>query len=357
MAAEVLAQAGHRVTIIDHHKNLGRKFLLAGRGGLNLTHSEPLEQLLDRYAEDRPFLEPAIRAFPPEALRRWCNNLGIETFVGSTGRVFPVGLKTSPLLRAWLGHLAGMGVTLQPQTAWQGFDDTLTVLAMGGASWPELGSNAAWVETFLRAAVNVIPFRPSNVRQPVRWNDVFAQRFKGAPIKNVAMTCGNTTVRGEIMIAEDGMEGGAVYALSRAIRAADIKELVIDLKPDMSAEAVAEKLTRRKAKESLSNSLRKAFNLTPQAIALMRETGSQNPKFLRLSLQCEPALSRAISSAGGVAKSEVDETFALRKFPNTYVVGEMLDWDAPTGGYLLQACFSTARFAAEALAKRLGQSN
>jgi uncharacterized flavoprotein (TIGR03862 family) len=267
--------------------------------------------------------------------------------------VFPVGLKASPLLRAWLKRLAGLGVTLQSQTAWAGFDDVPTVLAMGGASWPELGSDAAWVSVFEKHGIAVAKFRASNVRQPVAWSAVFAQRFKGQPLKNIAVTCNGTTRRGEAMIAEDGIEGGVIYALSRAIREMSGASLEVDLKPDLTQAAVDEKLARRKPKDSVSNALRKAFNLTPQAIGLMKETGSTNPKKIILKLESEPALVRAISSAGGVAKTEVDEDFRLHKFPNTYVVGEMLDWDAPTGGYLLQACFATARVAANAMADEL----
>jgi uncharacterized flavoprotein (TIGR03862 family) len=353
MAAEVLATAGHRVTIIDHHKNPARKFLLAGRGGLNLTHSESLESFLASYGHDQSWLEPSIRAFPPEALRQWAKDLGIETFVGSTGRVFPVGLKTSPLLRAWLKRLAGLGVELKSQTAWNGFDDVTTVLAMGGNSWPELGSNAAWVQHFTTANIATVPFEASNVRQPVAWSEIFVARFKGQPIKNIALTVGAKRVLGEVMIAEDGIEGGAVYALSRLIRETSADTMTLDLKPDMALDAVEGKLANRWKKDSTSNFLRKSFNLSPQAIGLMRETGTLNPKSVVIKLSGKPAIARAISSAGGVAKHELDDNFKLLKRPNTYVVGEMLDWDAPTGGYLLQACFSTAKRAATALAKDL----
>jgi uncharacterized flavoprotein (TIGR03862 family) len=352
MAAEVLSSAAFSVEIIDHHKNPARKFLLAGRGGLNLTHSEPLEKLLDRYGPDRAFLEPAIRAFPPDALRGWCEGLGVETFVGSTGRVFPKGLKASPLLRAWLRRLSSLGVVLKSGESWSGFDDTPTVLAMGGVSWPELGSDGRWVDIFQKAGISVNPLRASNVRQPVQWREHFSKRSAGSPIKNVAARVGAKTVRGEIMIAEDGIEGGAIYALSRVIRESADRQIVFDLKPDLSAEEVARRTTLR-GKDSLSNYLRKRFNLTPQAIDFMRECGSQNPKEVVLALAGEPSLSRAISSAGGISKDEVDTDFALRKFPNTYVVGEMLDWDAPTGGYLLQACFSTAYYAATSMVRRL----
>jgi uncharacterized flavoprotein (TIGR03862 family) len=350
-AAEVLAEGGAKVTIIDHHASPARKFLLAGRGGLNLTHSEPLEGLLTRYGTARPQLEPMIRAFPPAALREWCHGLGIETFVGSSGRVFPRCMKASPILRAWLRRLEGRGVELQLNRAWRGFDDVPTVLALGGASWPELGSTGTWRQVFLQAGVEVTPFLPSNVRQPVAWSAVFAGKFAGQPIKNVAVTCNGVTVRGELMVARDGLEGGAIYGLSEPLRQS--RHIEIDLKPDLSREAVEERLARPRGKESRSNFNRKAFNLSPAAIALMRETSSDNPKHVALQLGGAGELRRAISTAGGMAWHEVDEDLRLHKYPNTFVAGEMLDWDAPTGGYLLQASIATGRWAGLGLLKAL----
>jgi len=344
MAAEVLAAGGARVNIVDHHANPGRKFLLAGRGGLNLTHSEPLEIFLTRYGVARPLLESAIRSFPPDSVRTWCEGLGIKTFVGSSGRVFPSCMKASPILRAWLRRLGDMGVTLQSGTKWSGFDDNPTILAMGGASWPELGSDAAWVETFAKTGVAVVPFMASNSRQIVYWSSHFAKRYAGQPIKNVAVVAGEKTVRGEVMIARDGIEGGAIYAQAAALRGG--ADLTIDLKPDLSAVEVERRLSKPRGKGSRSNHLRKVFNLSPAAIALMRETGSENPKLVRVTTVGSADLRRAISTAGGIAAHEVDKNFRLKKFPNTWVSGEMLDWDAPTGGYLLQACFSTAVCAA-----------
>ena len=347
MAAEVLATGGLRVQIIDHHRQPARKFLLAGRGGLNLTHSEPLDQLLNRYGEARAFLEPAIRVFSPEALRLWCGGLGIETFVGSSGRIFPDGLKASPLLRAWLRRLDRLGVTRKTPHAWSGFDDVPTILAMGGASWPELGSDAAWVKPFSEAGIDVTPLVASNSRQRVAWSAAFIHRFAGQPIKNVAVSApGGPSIRGELLIAEDGIEGGAVYALARHLRTPGTPVL-IDLKPDLSAQQVSERLLRPRGKESRSNYLRKTFKLSPAAIALMRETASENPKRVLLPVQGPVDMRRAISTAGGVARHEVDGHFQLLKRPGTWVVGEMLDWDAPTGGYLLQACMATARWAAQ----------
>jgi uncharacterized flavoprotein (TIGR03862 family) len=352
MAAEVLARSGHSVTIVDHHKNPARKFLLAGRGGLNLTHSEPLDKFLSRYGESRPLLEAAITAFPPDALREWCHDLGIETFVGSSGRVFPKTLRASPLLRAWLRRLEGLGVTLQSETTWPGFDNTPTILALGGASWPELGSDGTWVHTFEKAGVKVDPLLPSNGRQHVQWTEHFATRHAGTPLKNVTVTAAGRKQRGEVMITKDGIEGGAIYGLSPQFRSG-ATSLTIDLKPDMTADTVAQRLSWPRGKETRTNYLRKALGLTPAAISLMREANTDNPKSVEITTLGPAPIRRAISTAGGVAASEVDEHFRLHKFPATYVVGEMLSWDAPTGGYLLQACFSTAHCAATALCKRL----
>ena len=349
-AAEVLAAGGAKVTIIDHHASPARKLLLAGKGGLNLTHSEPLGKLLARYGDARERLEPIIRAFPPDELRTWCHGLGIETFVGSSGRVFPKGLKASPLLRAWLRRLDGLGVELRLREKWTGFDDLPTVLALGGASWPELGSDGGWRNAFESAGIEVVPFAAFNVRRPMAWSHQFAERFAGQPIKNVAVSCVDQTARGEVMISSDGIEGGAIYALSHALRRS--KDIVIDLKPDLSENQVAQRLSKPRGKDSRSTFYRKVFNLPPVAVALMREAGADNPKHVPLSITGEGDLRRAISTAGGVSWSEVDEDLRLRKHPNASVAGEMLDWDAPTGGYLLQASIAMGRWAGRGLLKR-----
>ncbi len=353
MAAEVLARGGASVTIHDHMAAPARKFLLAGRGGLNLTHSEPLEQMLARYGEAREFLEPAIRAFPPEALIAWCNGLGIETFVGSSGRVFPKQMKASPLLRAWLKRLDGLGVKLVTRSRWQGFDGTPTILAMGGASWPQLGSDAAWVPILQAAGITVHPFKPANSRFLVNWSKVFRERFAGTPIKNVALTYAGHRVRGEVMISSEGIEGGAIYALSKGLREQPGHPLLIDLRPDVPLETLGARLARPRGKDTQSNYLRKVAGLAPVAISLLRETGTvadaAGIKALPLRILRPAGLARAISSAGGVSLDELDAGYQLRKMPGVYAVGEMLDWEAPTGGYLLQACFSTAVAAATAL--------
>ena len=357
MAAEVLATAGHAVTIHDQMAAPARKFLLAGRGGLNLTHSEPLEQFLERYGEAQDFLEPAVRAFPPDALVQWASGLGIETFVGSSGRIFPKQMKASPLLRAWLRRLDSLGVRLVSRSRWQGFDGTPTILALGGASWPHLGSDAAWVPLFQEKGIAVHPFKPANSRFLVHWSPVFREKFAGTPVKNVALTYAGKRVRGELMISQEGIEGGAIYALSKGLREHPGHPVVIDFRPDISEEVLAQRLARPRGKDSLSNYLRKVAGLSPVAINLLRETGTapdaRGIKAMPLRLERPAGLARAISSAGGVAREELDEHFQLKRVPGTYCVGEMLDWEAPTGGYLLQACFSTAVMAARHLASSL----
>jgi uncharacterized flavoprotein (TIGR03862 family) len=357
MAAEVLAKGGASVTIHDQMPAPARKFLLAGRGGLNLTHSEPLEQLLERYGEAKAFLEPAIRAFPPTELIDWVHGLGIETFVGSSGRVFPKQMKASPLLRAWLKRLDSLGVTLQARSRWEGFDGTPTILALGGASWPHLGSDAKWVPVFQAAGITVHPFKPANSRFLVDWTKIFRDKFAGTPVKNVAITYAGHRVRGELMISQEGIEGGAIYALSKGMREKPGHPLMIDFRPDLTVEALAERLKRPRGKDSQSNYLRKIAGLSPVAINLLRETGTAADaagiKAMPLRILRPAGLIRAISSAGGVARHEVDENFQLKKVPGTYAIGEMLDWEAPTGGYLLQACFSTAVAAARDCLKHL----
>ncbi|MBI2719593.1 MAG: TIGR03862 family flavoprotein [Rhizobiales bacterium] len=357
MAAEVLASGGASVSIFDHKPAPARKFLLAGRGGLNLTHSEPLEQFLDRYGEARGFLDPAIRGFPPEALIAWANGLGIETFVGTSGRVFPKQVKASPLLRAWLRRLDGLGVRLVTRSPWPGFTDRPTILALGGASWPHLGSDATWVSAFTAAGIGVNPFTPANSRFLVNWSKVFRERFAGTPVKNVALAYAGHRVRGEVMISSEGIEGGAIYAVSKGMRERPGHPLVIDLRPDMTVETLDQRLARRRGKDTQSNFLRKVAGLTPVAISLLRETGNAGDaagiKAVQLQILRPAGIARAISSAGGLAREELDETFQLKKIPGTWCVGEMLDWEAPTGGYLLQACFSTAVLAARSLLKTL----
>jgi uncharacterized flavoprotein (TIGR03862 family) len=377
MAAEVLAEGGASVTIFDRMPSIGRKFLLAGRGGLNLTHSEDLAQLLDRYGASRPYLEPAITAFPPAALRAWCEALGVPTFVGSSGRVFPRSLKASPLLRAWLRRLTAAGVAFKLRQRWTGWDDDgaltfdgpggptiaradATVLALGGASWPRLGSDGGWMDVMVRAGIKSTPLAPSNCGFTVDWTDAFRNRFEGQPLKRIALSFGDRTVRGEAIITRGGLEGGGIYALSPMLReaiAATGEAIVrIDLRPDLSAAALEQRLDGSRGKQSFSTFLRKAVALAPVAVGLLHETAvgsSQRPstmthaalaqlvKDIPVRLTGTAPLARAISTAGGVACDEVDGRFMLRRKPGVFVAGEMLDWDAPTGGYLLQASIAT----------------
>jgi uncharacterized flavoprotein (TIGR03862 family) len=382
-AAEVLAEAGVSVVIHERMPNPARKFLLAGRGGLNLTHSEPLEDFLTRYAAARDRLEPAIRAFQPGALRAWCEGLGVETFVGSSGRVFPKSMKASPLLRAWLARLASLGVELTARSRWSGWDgDALVfetptgprtekpdaaIFALGGGSWPRLGSDGSWREAFTARGAEVEPLRPSNSGFLTTWSDIFKSKFAGEPLKRALFSFEGREARGEAMITRQGIEGGAIYALSPAIRnAIDAKGaavLEIDLLPDIALEALVTRLSSG-GKESLANRLRKA-SLSPAAASLLREDvfGAALPsnpsslaeriKSVRIRLIGVAAMDRAISTAGGVSWDSLNPDFSLKTDPATFVCGEMLDWEAPTGGYLLQACFATGRAAAKGALSRL----
>ena len=383
MAAERLAAAGFSVTVFDRMASAGRKFLMAGRGGLNLAHSEDAGRALERYREAATRLAPALEAFSAEDVRQWCAGLGIGTFVGTSGRIFPKELKASPLLRAWLGRLNEAGVRFRMRCAFSGFsdDDALifegpdgrfevrakaTVLAVGGANWPRLGANGDWAPALSSAGISVAPLRPSNCGFAVNWSPVFAQRFAGAPLKRIAMSFGGETARGEAMVTRDGIEGGLVYALSARFREEIAKSrearAVIDLRPDLDVGALAERLARPRGKRSMSTHLAKAAGLPPVAVALLREAGAlpddaetlaRRIKAFELTLVATGGLDRAISTAGGVRLDEVDDGFMLNRLPGVFVAGEMLDWEAPTGGYLLHACFATGRAAGEAAARRL----
>jgi uncharacterized flavoprotein (TIGR03862 family) len=352
-AAEVLATAGVEVTVLERMPSVGRKLLLAGRGGLNLTHTEDLDAFLDRYGPARARLEAAIRAFAPDDLRAWAAGLGQPTFVGTSGRVFPEAFRATPLLRAWLRRLADLGVEVRTRTTWTGEADAdVTILALGGASWPRVGSDGRWVE--LLPEVDVVPFRPANCGFRVGWTEAFRQRFAGAPLKNVVLSAGSVSAQGDVVVTSSGIEGGAVYAVSAALRDGD-GLLHVDLHPQRSIDDLAARLVGR-PKDSAAATLRRA-GVSAVGAGLAREaTGNRlpsEPRQLAALLKAVPVptdgpqpIARAISSAGGIALDEVDEHFMLRRRPGTFVCGEMLDWEAPTGGYLLQATFSTARAAA-----------
>ncbi|MFO1025910.1 MAG: TIGR03862 family flavoprotein [Acetobacteraceae bacterium] len=380
MAAEVLARSGVAVTVYERMPAPGRKLLMAGRGGLNLTHAEPLPQFLARYGDRHDRLAPLIQAFPPEALVAWCHSLGQETFVGTSRRVFPVAMKASPLLRAWLRRLEVSGVRLAVRHNWEGWYSSgalrfttpdglvsvrpaATILALGGASWPRLGSDAAWV----RHLSGVAPFRPANCGFRVAWSAHLRERFAGQPLKRIALQFGEQRVSGEAVITANGLEGGAIYALSSVLRDAIAAEgaatLHIDLRPDLPQPELARRIGAAGRGQSLSNILRRAAGLQPPAIALVQEAlhagAARNDlaaliKALPVRLDAPMPLDRAISSAGGLRWEAVDQHLMLRDHPGVFAAGEMLDWEAPTGGYLLQACFSTGVAAAEGALAWLG---
>lgn len=361
MAAEAAAGAGAEVTIVDQRRSFGRTLLLAGRSGLNLTHAEPLEVFLGRYGDGRAMLEPAIRAFPPDAVRAWADELGADTFVGSSGRVFPAAMRATGLLRAWTARLAGLGVAMRTGETWAGFaDDSATVLALGGASWPSVGGDGSWCAHVETAGIPVVPFVASNAGVLVAWSAPLLERFEGVPIKNAALTAGVRTVRGEPTITATGLEGGPIYALGPELRSGH--GLEIDLQPDLDADALAARLVdRRRPKDSVSTWLRKG-GLSPVDVALLRDTtGNRLPteatavadlaKAVPIPVEGLAPIDRAISTAGGVALDAIDDTGMLLDRPGTWVAGEMVAWDAPTGGYLIQACLSTGHRAGVAAAR------
>jgi len=382
MAAEVLAERGARVTVYDRMPSVGRKFLMAGRGGLNLTHSEDIGRFLSRYGAAMPHLRAAIEAFPPAAVRAWCEGLGQDTFIGSSGRVFPKAFKTSPLLRAWLRRLDGAGVAFKLRHHWLGWDgrgDALfdapegrvsvhadgAVLALGGASWPRLGSDGGWVDVLANAGIAVAPLRPANCGFVVHWSDLFRDRFEGQPLKRIELSFGGQSVRGEALITRQGLEGGGVYALSsllrEAVAATGEAVLHIALRPDLTVAELQRRLDAPRQKQSLSTFLRKTVTLSPPAIGLLHEAiASTTGRFAEMDapdlaalINAVPVrligtapLDRAISTAGGVSFGALDDALMLRTRPGVFVAGEMLDWEAPTGGYLLQASFATGVMAA-----------
>ncbi|MDP2803257.1 MAG: TIGR03862 family flavoprotein [Phreatobacter sp.] len=385
-AAERLATAGAAVTVYDRMPSPARKLLLAGRGGLNLTHSEPRAAFRARYEALPPLLSAALEAFPPAALRAWAAGLGEPTFVGTSGRVFPEAFKASPLVRAWLARLAGLGVSLVMRhrlveiaaagaLTFEGPEGRTVVpcdaalLALGGASWPRMGSDGGWTPLLEARGVALNSLRPSNMGVEMDWTEAFAARFAGQPLKSVAFRIDDRTARGEATITAQGLEGGAIYALSAPIRESlathGAARLHLDLKPDLDGAAIARRLAGARPKDSLSAVLKKTLALTPQAIALLREAAGgplpRDPaglaalvKDVVLPVPGVRPLDRAISTAGGVRFDALGEGFELARLPGIFVAGEMLDWEGPTGGYLLQATFATAAAAAAAMAVRLG---
>lgn len=371
MAAGELARAGFSVTVAEAKPSPARKFLMAGKSGLNLTRSEPLHAFTARYPHGADWLAPMLAAFGPDHVAAWARALGQPVFTGSTGRVFPVAMKASPLLRAWLRELAGLGVALRTGLRWTGFDgDTfrlvatdgrqmpyagLTVLALGGASWARLGSDAAWVPLLAGRGVDIAPFRPSNAGLSVNWSAHMHRHF-GAALKGLRLTAGPLSSRGEIALSARGLEGGGLYPLTPALR--DGAPLVIDLAPDLATHTLATRLTRH-GKDSLTTTLRKA-GLDPAKTALLMECARPLPndpaalahtiKALHVPHHGPRPMDEAISTAGGIRRAALDDGLQIRALPGVYAAGEMLDWDGPTGGYLLTACLATGRWAGRAAA-------
>ena len=369
MAAETLADAGHRVVVTDGKATVGRKFLMAGKSGLNVTKAEALPAFQAQY--NSAWLAPMLAEFGPDQVVEWCKGLGQDVFTGSSGRVFPVAMKASPLLRAWLVRLLSAGVDIRAGWRWLGFDgdalvfDTprarehllpaVTVLALGGASWARLGSDAAWVPWLQARGVDIAPFKPANMGLRVEWSPHMA-RFYGMPVKGAALLAAGQRERGEFIVSARGLEGGGIYAVSRNVR--NGAELALDLMPDVSQAVVEQRLARMRAKETTANQLRK-LGLAPVVVALVMEFGKGRPlaeavKGLTVAHHGPRPMDEAISVAGGVARTAVTDDLELRAIRGMFVCGEMLDWEAPTGGYLITGAWATGRHAGLAAAKAFG---
>jgi len=389
MAAEVLLQGGMQVDLYDAMPSVGRKFLLAGKGGLNLTHSEPYELFCSRYGTRRNVVEPMLDQFGPDHLRDWVEGLGITTFVGSSGRVFPAEMKAAPLLRAWLHRLRAAGLRVHVRHRWCGWTQSpspdmqklcfatpqgqqtvaadAVVLALGGGSWAKMGSDGAWVATLAQAGVALAPLRPANCGFDVGWSDYFRNRFAGQPLKSVALTfvdvSGNRQRRaGELMLSATGLEGSLIYAASAPLRdvigAQGVANIELDLAPDKSLARLTDEIAHPRGARSLSSHLQSRAGIKGAKMGLLREflpaQEFADPsrlahaiKSLTITLTAPCPIDEAISSAGGVLFEELDAHLMLRKLPGVFCAGEMLDWEAPTGGYLLTACFASGRAAGQ----------
>jgi len=387
MAAEVLAQGGVRVEVYDAMPSVGRKFLMAGKGGMNITHAEAFDDFLSRYGTRREHIEPLLRAFPPDALREWLHGLGIATFVGTSGRVFPSDMKAAPLLRAWLHRLREHGVHFHVRHRWGGWNESgalrfatpegertvsadAVVLALGGGSWPQLGSDGAWVSLLAQRNIDIAPLRPANCGFDVQWSTHFRERFVGEPLKSVAAAFGDVRKQGECVITEHGIEGGLIYALSAALRDeiehSGSATLQLDLLPDWPLQRVQNEVSHPRGSRSLSSHLQSRLGLQGVKANLLREVLNaeqmRDPDLLAHTIKAVPLrlnaprpLREAISTAGGVAFEALDEKLMLKKMPGVFCAGEMLDWEAPTGGYLLSACFASGRVAGSGVLDSLQQ--
>jgi len=384
MAAETVAKAGHRIVIVEQMPSPARKFLMAGRSGLNLTHSEPQEHLLDRYGLARPWLHDALTSFSAQDTIAWANSLGQPCFTGTSGRIFPKSMKASPLLRAWLARLETLGVTLRTRTKWIGWNTTTltletpngpetlvasaVILATGGASWPRLGTDGHW--THALPPETIAPFRPANCGFTTTLPPELHTEYAGHPLKRIALTFSGQTTRGDLMLTPDRLEGNPLYLLSAPLRNTiehtGTATLHLDLRPDLTPEAAQERLAATRPRESLANRLRKAYRLDPLHRALLRTALPKNTpdttiattiKALPITLTAPAPIDRAISTAGGLRQSALTPDFMLIGRPGTFAAGEMLDWEAPTGGYLLQACLATGKAAGQAAIQWLAQTN
>lgn len=385
-SAEVLSQQGHHVTVYESMPTVARKFLLAGKSGLNITHSEDYEHFRIRFGSASPHLANALDAFTPADICAWAEGLNIEIFTGSSGRVFPKAMKASPLLRSWIARLEAQGTKILTRHSWKGFnEDALlfettegdkqvkhdaVLLTLGGASWPRLGSNAVWVPWLQEKNITINEFRPSNCGFDMQWSEVFKSRFAGAPVKSICATSPAGRIEGEFVISQNGIEGSLVYAHSAALRDQlqqnGKASLWLDLTPGRRVERLIRDLEQQGAKSSFSTRLRKAAGLEGVKAALLRELVPNSNqmsaqelahliKGLALPLIQPRPIAEAISSAGGIDWDEITGNYMLRKLPGVFVAGEMLDWEAPTGGYLISACLATGRAAAQGMSTWLEQ--
>ncbi|MFA6164619.1 MAG: TIGR03862 family flavoprotein [Methylobacter sp.] len=384
MAAEVLSHAGLKVDLYDAMPSVGRKFLMAGKGGMNITHSEPYDKFLLRYGSRRNYIKPMLDAFGSEALRSWLQDLGINTFIGSSGRVFPADMKAAPLLRAWLHRLREAGVNFNMRHQWIGWSGDengklrfvtpegetearadAVVLAMGGGSWARLGSTGAWVELLVQRGILIEPLQPSNCGFEIGWSEYFRSRFAGQPLKSVSVTFTDSDgvkiqQQGELVVTAEGVEGGLIYTLSALLReqitATGVAVIHLDLAPDRDMRFLFDRISPFRGKDSMANFLRKRVGIDGVKAGLLREvlpkSDFDNPirlceaiKSLPIRLVAARPIDEAISSAGGVAFEALDERLMIRSMPGVFCAGEMLDWEAPTGGYLLTACFASGRAA------------
>lgn len=394
MAAEVLCSDGIKTDVYDAMPSVGRKFLMAGKGGMNITHSEPLQTFAHRYGSRHHSIAPLLDKFSPHALREWIHALGIETFTGSSGRVFPRDMKAAPLLRAWLHRLRTSGVSFHMRHRWLGWDEhnalrfatpdgekyikaDAVILALGGGSWAHLGSDGKWVALLEQRGIEVAPLQPANCGFDTNWSEHFSTRFAGEPVKTVALCFTDQhgieqRRQGEIMITASGVEGGLIYALSSGLRDQIAKngsvQVYLDLLPDRTAEQIIHEIAHPRGSRSMASHLQSRLGIKGVKAGLIRELVSVNDyavpqrlgasiKHLPLTLIAPRPLNEAISSAGGVAFEALDDRLMIRSLPGVFCAGEMLDWEAPTGGYLLTACFATGKAAADGALKWLNSKS